>query len=439
MLVMKYKSLLIPLFVIPFISCETENTEQTEINTVDNTPSAIQAPFDGVQAKIQTYEVDAEKGGTITLPNGGSIDVPTEAFVDENGNAIQGTVKISLQEFHSMADILSSGIPMDYDSAGVTTPFISGGMFTINGTHEGKNVEVKKDKSLDVNLASYDDTPCYNFYKLDEKSGEWSYKDTKSGTPNPSFSGPNKPTIPEETGSDELVLDINIDNKKASSEFLKDVLWKYDGSSEAELKKFLQKHQNLRGNIVKSNRSYFGYNLLVYKGKTLDTIPVAPVFDETNLSAAMAQFKKDQANFIAAFEKEDQIPQGSMIRSISIPSFGTYNWDYIRKQDDFEPVFVQFNFNERIPAGGKAYFVSKSDRAMIALGDPTKKNEVFVKKGGYNSIIICLPDNEVAIINSSEFKKAYEQKNGNTMVLNPSKNKEKIDSQLQLEQLIARI
>lgn len=436
---MKYKSLLIPALVFAFVSCESETTSNQEEKKQDETTSAIQPPIDNVEVAEQTYDVDCKTGGTIHLPNGGSIEVPKNAFVDQDGNPIQGNVKISLKEYHSLADILSSGIPMDYDSAGVSTPFVSGGMFAIKGKHNGEEIKIKEDKNLNVNLASYDDTPCYNFYKLDEQSGDWTYKNTKTATPNPNFSGPVKPKIPQETESDALVLDVNINNGKESSEHLKDVLWKYDGNDEEKIKAFISKHPNLKGKLVKSNRSYFAYNLLVFGGKKQDSIPIAPVFDGSNMKAAMAKFKKDQQAFIAAFESEDQIPQGSMIRSISIPSFGTYNWDYIRKQDDFEPVLVQFNFNGKKQQGGNAFFVSKSDRAMINIGDPTKKNQVFVKKGGYNSIIICLPDNKVAIVDSYDFEKAFNKRNGNTVVITPTVQGDKIKSQTELEQLIARI
>ena len=132
-------------------------------------------------AGADTYTVSATEADTIFAPTGSTILFEPNSFVDADGNAIKVDVKVKWQEFHSLGDIIASGIPMKYDSAGVAHDLESGGMFTISASHKGKPAEVAPGKSVEVNLASMQDTPCYNFYELDEKSGGWDYKTTKNG------------------------------------------------------------------------------------------------------------------------------------------------------------------------------------------------------------------------------------------------------------------
>ena len=128
-----------------------------------------------------TYKVDALKGDTIFLDNGGTVVFDTDCFVDSKGNLVKGEVDLAWQEFHSLADIMASGIPMKFDSAGVGHNLISGGMFTIQASQKGQAIEMAKGKGAEVNMVSLQDTPCYNFYDLDEETGDWSYQTTKNG------------------------------------------------------------------------------------------------------------------------------------------------------------------------------------------------------------------------------------------------------------------
>ena len=127
-----------------------------------------------------TFKVDATYGDTVYLPNGGSVLFDTECFVDSKGKLVKGEVDVQWQEFHTLAEIAASGIPMKYDSAGVANDLESGGMFTISASQKGKPLQMAKGKGAEVNLVSLQDTPCYNFYALDDKTGAWNYETTKT-------------------------------------------------------------------------------------------------------------------------------------------------------------------------------------------------------------------------------------------------------------------
>lgn len=136
----------------------------------DDFQSSIASPFDNKKIDVgyQEWEVDTKQGKVLKLQNGSNIHVPASAFVNKFGEPIKGKVKIKYREFHNAADIIASGLPMNYDSAGVRYHFESGGMFELRGSQQGKPVFIAEDKSVDVNMVSYNKDTRFNHYFLDE-------------------------------------------------------------------------------------------------------------------------------------------------------------------------------------------------------------------------------------------------------------------------------
>ncbi|HRD40305.1 MAG TPA: hypothetical protein PLC65_16880, partial [Bacteroidia bacterium] len=76
------------------------------------------------------------------------IKVPQNAFVNKAGPDIIGDVEIQYREMHDQADIIASGIPMTYDSAGTKYHFESAGMFDIKASQNGEQVFLKHGKQI---------------------------------------------------------------------------------------------------------------------------------------------------------------------------------------------------------------------------------------------------------------------------------------------------
>lgn len=128
----------------------------------------VHAPVAGIDVFKSYFNVDSKKGGTLSYPSGTQILVPENAFVDANGNPVSGSVSLGYREFRDPVDIMLSGIPMDYDSAGKTGHFVSAGMFDINASVNGQEVFLAPGKEIDMKFAVTDTAASFNFYRLDE-------------------------------------------------------------------------------------------------------------------------------------------------------------------------------------------------------------------------------------------------------------------------------
>jgi hypothetical protein len=130
--------------------------------------SDVQPIFSNTDVAFQHLVVDGEKGAKFNLPNGTKILVPQDAFVDKNNKAIVGKVDLEYREFHEAAEILASGIPMVYDSAGIKQQFESAGMFEIRGFQDNKPVFIAKNKTIAVDMASFVTGDNFRFYYFDQ-------------------------------------------------------------------------------------------------------------------------------------------------------------------------------------------------------------------------------------------------------------------------------
>jgi hypothetical protein len=131
----------------------------------------IRRPIKGVDVARNFYTFNAEKGASFSYPSGTDIRIPANAFVDKNGQPVTGEITISYREFRDAADIIVSGIPMKYDSAGQTADFESAGMFELVASAAEKEVNVASGKNIEMQFAVTQPESSYNFYRLDEEKG----------------------------------------------------------------------------------------------------------------------------------------------------------------------------------------------------------------------------------------------------------------------------
>ncbi len=150
----------------------TQDTKKEHTNTKKN---FISEPSQKLKVNYTAYTINNAKGGEIKHPTSSKIKVPKNSFVDKNGKDIIGDVTIEYREFHDAADIIASGIPMNYDSAGTKYTLESAGMFDIKGSQNGEPVYIKKDKTVEVQLASANSDDRFNQYYLDTVARNWQY------------------------------------------------------------------------------------------------------------------------------------------------------------------------------------------------------------------------------------------------------------------------
>jgi len=151
---------------------EASDTTETITRTID-------PPFEEL-VNYESYKTkNNKKPRTITTKNGSVIHLPAHAFVDENGNEVTKNIVVKYRDFYNPLDFYLSGIPMDYDSAGVNYTFTSAGMFEINAIAGGKQLFLKDGKEINIDLVSKEES-TYNFYNYDTLNNEWAYQYSES-------------------------------------------------------------------------------------------------------------------------------------------------------------------------------------------------------------------------------------------------------------------
>ncbi|MBC7695065.1 MAG: hypothetical protein H7141_06410 [Burkholderiales bacterium] len=152
-------------------------TKQQNTNTPDtkSNKAFIAPPISKLNIPYTSYTVKSEQGATLKHKSNSKIIIPKKAFVNKQGLDIVGDVEIKYREFHNQADIIASGIPMTYDSAGVQTTLESAGMIDIKGYQNGEPVFINPKKQITVEFQSEHTADRYNMYVLDTIAKNWVY------------------------------------------------------------------------------------------------------------------------------------------------------------------------------------------------------------------------------------------------------------------------
>jgi hypothetical protein len=182
-----------------FVWCISCNNQPTTKETISADQSSFfMVPFREVQIERNIYQIKTEESTTLSYKTGSQIIIPKNAFVDQEGNLVKGTVDLTYREFHNPLDIYLSGVPMTYEDNGMETVFETAGMVEINATYQGKQVFPNEKNPIQIKLNSSQKGTEYNLYKLDSTTGKWTDigKDKLEIT-NPSKELENLPKLPE--------------------------------------------------------------------------------------------------------------------------------------------------------------------------------------------------------------------------------------------------
>ena len=178
---------------------ESSIPKKTQIGLSPETKRKVNPPLNGkINQEFSCYKINGAKGGKINHKGSSQITIPSSAFQNKKGELIKEEVEIYYREYHDVAEIIGSGIPMNYDSASVKYNFESAGMFEIKGYHKGEQIEVREGKKIEVSLGSKKGGIQYNFYEWDSLQGNWTCKgNNKIELPESAYF--NKPVYSEET------------------------------------------------------------------------------------------------------------------------------------------------------------------------------------------------------------------------------------------------
>ena len=324
------------------ISASPPVTTESIITYDEDTP-CINPPIKKLDIQSDSYYCENEVGGEFTHSSGSNIFVPKNAFVDNNGNSLNGEIELRYREFHDPIDFILSGIPMTYDSAGTEYTFESAGMIEIYGYQNGKPVELADGKPIRIEMNPKDGSSRFNLYELDTSSGDWRYKGKTELVSEDMDESTGAPTVTSKTSKDNVKTNIMktkeatevtktelaiakkevIEHKKTQPSKPKASVNKdRQFDLDVDPKEFpeLKNYSSLTFEVDKNDRNFSAdvyeiewedislsekekgksYYLTLFKGSAKRTFSVFPIFEGTDYKRAMEEFNQK----FAAYEKE---------------------------------------------------------------------------------------------------------------------------------------
>lgn len=138
----------------------------------------LRAPLPHIEQRFERATItDAAKGEVLQYPSGSEVVVPAAAFVDAEGQPVEGAVEIEYREFADAVDMFLAGVPQQLDKH---QNLQSTGMMEIKGFQNGKPVYLNLDKKLDINLrgrmAADTDPQELGVYAYSAQKDAWEYQ-----------------------------------------------------------------------------------------------------------------------------------------------------------------------------------------------------------------------------------------------------------------------
>ena len=377
------------MFTLILFNCSNKkNKVKKEIIVSKAINAVLNEPLPELRIKPTIFTLNADQNETVELESGSSFEIKKNTLIDEQGEVVKGQFQVEWTEYHTLSDILLSGIPMEYDSLGKQYNLVSGGMFKINAFQDGKKLAVKEGKEIKVNIASINDTPCLNFYKLDTVSGKWDYKTSKRGK-----------TIQSNDENSTTFLEIKI--KTDSFPELKGkniLLWKTDDQLTNEELILLKSNRVIAKIITKISEKDYEVQIRTKNYDKLFKLSPVSVDDLNQISEK--QHSKIKTIYKKLLAIQDKAEKRHVDRTISINGFGIFNWDVVLKQKD--PIAsAKFDFPSTISKKRINIFqIIPESNAIIKISLDNPQVTLCNQK---TFIVAVMPNDYIYVCNASKF------------------------------------
>ena len=153
-------------------SCSPTKTNEKPIVTSNNY-LLTNPPLPELDIPYQKFEIDPSQPNELFSKMGAKINIPSDAFLDKDGNVIKGKVEVSFREFYNPLDFYLAGIPMNYNDNGVDKVLESGGMIELTAKSNKTELFVNPASKINVDLFSWTKSKDFNLYDLDKTNGKW--------------------------------------------------------------------------------------------------------------------------------------------------------------------------------------------------------------------------------------------------------------------------
>ncbi len=385
----------------------------------------IQEPFTESIPFI-TSSFNNKDGFELHQPNGTHVAIPKNAFVDEKGKTVKGNVELKFREFHTAESILMSGIPMQMLEER-NKYMESLGMMEFRAFKNGKELSLKRGKSINVDLASIEvPNKDFNLYLL-EGDKQWketgSFKTVNNDRRDSAFANlsplPKTPESPDPDSTD-VVFTLNGTKYAPHLKPYKGVEWKLIPSKGEPVPywAFRLNWDKIKVEEVKGKKKLFDltfkYSQKNYRGKTIKqsvTVRARPLLTGKELKLAKAAYKKEFENYqlMAAkleLEEERLEQESSVLNRFSINNMGVFNIDCVKDLDVYATVELEFDFQANVSAEFNKVIVMM---VMEEINTVVKYNafdwDVVSVIDTHTELIMVLPDGIIARVSADEFKK----------------------------------
>lgn len=395
---------------------KSQNSETSEQTTPLPTEGiklarAISTTVANAASEPTRFTIDTKKENTLTTAQGTTITIPKDAFVDANGDPVQGDVTIAFNEYHTASDIILSGIPMHIETEnGNLETFETAGMFDIAGQDAtGNEVRIASNKTLSIELATFKEDTDYNFYKFDKTENIWTeeYKNTPvaSNTARARFTEEyeamgevQKPIAIQKASSSDFVFELAVDQSE-NPEFkhFDDVMWKLTDNTIEDAQLFRQQIRD--PNLTCIDRETSLYKLTGTAGGQKISTQVQPVLFGSNWKKAQARFNLKMTSYKASLKEREKEKatlenMAKLQRNIQISGFGTYNCDRytrmkLRKKISFKALFLLPAIQKAV---NKAYLIIKKEGQKEAIPLYSGQDGFFIYAPHENNTLITFDD-----------------------------------------------
>lgn len=152
---------------------EIDSSESIVITPIKETVFEIPNTF---KPRAQSFKINPLTDTVLNVgENGTQLHIPSNAFVDSNGELVTSTVTIDFEEYKNSADMAFSSIPMIYKKANEEFFFNSSGMYAIQGYTDNEKVSIAENKSLSVDYYLAKQNKDIDFYRMEDDSSNWEF------------------------------------------------------------------------------------------------------------------------------------------------------------------------------------------------------------------------------------------------------------------------
>jgi hypothetical protein len=437
---------------------DTSYSTNIFVNTEKDTKLPLEAeasikpsvrPFPNIPVEYEKFTINANERSIIKSKDGSIIVIPANSLIDSIGNSIKGKVDLRYQEYRDMVDVFLSGIPMDYDSAGIKKHFESAGMFELLAYQNNKALSIEPGKTITIEFASQYKGDRFNFYYFNQQTQRWDYqyKDT-SKTNNQNLTKQigivtkeinmlkkNAPLKPLLVNSKQVTIKLDV----LDTEFPEIAVYSNVRFQIINHQKINLELDTLEWDMVKIKRTERGnYMLHFERGNEVKEFSCVPVFEKADYANAKKIFEEkynESLNLIKGKEKimqdlvkkynaEKASQKNSLIVSRTVKIFGSI---VISSQDIITRVFSINKFGifnsdcpKNLPQGSLfALKLVDRDSRKKAISFNTlylvekNKNALYtyynVNKFSYNpqsknTLWTVTSDNKLAVFSNEDFR-----------------------------------